>query len=211
MWRQIAILVVSAVLCGCERTAGHYISAAELSGARSCRASNTFEVDRTLSTEDVAWESKKKENRALLLGGHCVRAGGGVVLRYVTLQPGMPGVSDGEEYTQLTVSIPSLPAAPGETKSFGLANGDFYFSVTGPWFDKGYGLYAAAGSGEVQLRRIDSKRVAFQATLVVDAKNARDGASNKLKLSKSGLLEEAAIDDLSGCLGLLPACPIKEK
>jgi len=200
--RQIACLFISLLLAGCHQSAGWYALNAQLAGPAACG-----DAARAWKAPDPSVQNEWNRSRSLLLGGHCIASGDGAVLRYIESTHELPFISDTEDFIQITMAVPSLPQNVGEVKNYSLDRTRFYFSDTGPFYNKGYGWFGTMGTGSLTVTRISEDSVRVTGSVMLDAQHARSGTRKQQSIKIYETFKNLHPGQLESCLGATPLCP----
>lgn len=201
MWRLVAAISFGA-LVACSQEASVSVSDAQIGGPEAC----SNEPNAKASGGDEQYEAALRERRDMLLGSHCLRRGKGVVLRYVRKTPEIPFVSDTQEFTQLTIEVPSLPSK-GERLTLGAQEARVVLSISGVWHYIGIGSVAKSGEGTITLIGQHAGEVKVTANITAPMIRTDDGHKTTHSLQLEREFVPASLESLVSCLGRTPWCP----
>lgn len=202
MWRIGAFLIAGTALVGCAREAAVNVVNAEIGGPGACSAMSNLKPPPI----DKEYDAHVEALRAALLGSHCIRRGGNVVLRYIHKTPEIPFVSDTEEFTQLTLEVPALPV-PGERIEIPAVKAKVAVSVSGVWHYKGIGWFGDRGEGTVVLTGQSGGAVRVKANITALMTRTDDIFTKTHPIRVDAVFMPMAYESLVSCLGATPLCP----
>lgn len=201
-WLIFAVCMVSLSLAANAEEDATYVKSAILKGARECSHDGPI-LGSDAAPKDLL--AARKKNYDLLLGGHCIGPGDGVVIHYSEFDKGSD--VDSGRFRQLTIYVPQADLRRGSLLK---ANSDFrlYYSDGGSvWIQQGHGVYGTFSQGKLFVRAAANSEVTLDIDLEIDVRFANQPLQDIRHISIHRNFREIDLSRLQMCLGMSAFCP----